>query len=432
MRCSGIHRSLGSHISFVRSIDMDDWKPMHFENMLVIGNKKSNDYYECNKPASVKKPTEFDSAEMVKQYIQDKYVRRKYAAKGEKSPAELLEKERLQKEKKGRTVEKKKKKPKLTLSTTLSDKPIKVGKPVPEVHNQKTESSDEDGNYDLSDDDDFKPSQKAKSVVTTKQTSILSFNFSDDGVESQSSPFEEKKVNVDQYLITADEKVKKKTKKKKTTTKKSKKTTKKKNGMEKLESESESANAESSPYDFIFEDDNKSKKKQSANVSELTEFLSEIGPEAIPQKPLTIDEFEQQLKLNLQMEMFSKPSTPTIVTMSTPVTLTPTATTATTEAVTVESTNEPTKSPPTNEGRPRSASLISLGDKVYEDRIVSQVVEDDSEELDFSSDSEDEMFRSSKQKKKKSVSATETKTKKKKKKTTTTKKTSKKKDVTLL
>lgn len=35
--CSGVHRSLGSHVSFVRSCLMDVWRPEHLERMRLTG-----------------------------------------------------------------------------------------------------------------------------------------------------------------------------------------------------------------------------------------------------------------------------------------------------------------------------------------------------------------------------------------------------------
>ena len=35
LSCSGVHRSLGVHISFVRSVTMDKWKPEELEKMKV-------------------------------------------------------------------------------------------------------------------------------------------------------------------------------------------------------------------------------------------------------------------------------------------------------------------------------------------------------------------------------------------------------------
>lgn len=44
LECSGIHRSLGVHISFVRSVAMDSWSPNQLSIMKAGGNKKLNDY----------------------------------------------------------------------------------------------------------------------------------------------------------------------------------------------------------------------------------------------------------------------------------------------------------------------------------------------------------------------------------------------------
>ncbi|KAI8453254.1 hypothetical protein BY996DRAFT_4583425 [Phakopsora pachyrhizi] len=46
IRCSGIHRSLGSHISKVRSIDLDDWSEEQVKNIREIGNLKSKSIWE--------------------------------------------------------------------------------------------------------------------------------------------------------------------------------------------------------------------------------------------------------------------------------------------------------------------------------------------------------------------------------------------------
>ena len=44
--CSGIHRSLGVHISFVRSTTMDSWKDLELKKMLVGGNAKARAFFE--------------------------------------------------------------------------------------------------------------------------------------------------------------------------------------------------------------------------------------------------------------------------------------------------------------------------------------------------------------------------------------------------
>lgn len=46
IKCSGIHRSLGVHLSKVRSLALDFWNPEHVELMKCIGNKKSWNIFE--------------------------------------------------------------------------------------------------------------------------------------------------------------------------------------------------------------------------------------------------------------------------------------------------------------------------------------------------------------------------------------------------
>lgn len=46
LECSGKHRGLGVHLSFVRSVSMDKWKDSELEKMKVGGNKKARDFFE--------------------------------------------------------------------------------------------------------------------------------------------------------------------------------------------------------------------------------------------------------------------------------------------------------------------------------------------------------------------------------------------------
>jgi stromal membrane-associated protein len=48
LSCSGIHRNLGVHISFVRSFNLDTWKTEQVDKMERLGNAKAkvkNEYY---------------------------------------------------------------------------------------------------------------------------------------------------------------------------------------------------------------------------------------------------------------------------------------------------------------------------------------------------------------------------------------------------
>ncbi|XP_076765578.1 ADP-ribosylation factor GTPase-activating protein 1 [Xylocopa sonorina] len=46
LECSGKHRGLGVHLSFVRSISMDKWKDLELEKMRVGGNKNAREFFE--------------------------------------------------------------------------------------------------------------------------------------------------------------------------------------------------------------------------------------------------------------------------------------------------------------------------------------------------------------------------------------------------
>ncbi|XP_050432916.1 ADP-ribosylation factor GTPase-activating protein 1 isoform X2 [Adelges cooleyi] len=46
LMCSGKHRGLGVHLSFVRSITMDAWKDLELEKMKVGGNKNAKEFFE--------------------------------------------------------------------------------------------------------------------------------------------------------------------------------------------------------------------------------------------------------------------------------------------------------------------------------------------------------------------------------------------------
>ncbi|KAG2382512.1 hypothetical protein C9374_005092 [Naegleria lovaniensis] len=83
LRCAGIHRSLGSHISFVRSAEMDKWDEKHVKLMQLMGNERAREYFEHELPSDKKKPSRLDSTNVVEQFIKDKYVSLKYVPKKE-------------------------------------------------------------------------------------------------------------------------------------------------------------------------------------------------------------------------------------------------------------------------------------------------------------------------------------------------------------
>lgn len=46
LECSGKHRGLGVHLSFVRSITMDKWKDIELEKMKVGGNRRAREFFD--------------------------------------------------------------------------------------------------------------------------------------------------------------------------------------------------------------------------------------------------------------------------------------------------------------------------------------------------------------------------------------------------
>eukprot|EP00548_Thalassiothrix_antarctica_P019336 CAMPEP_0194195138 /NCGR_PEP_ID=MMETSP0154-20130528/75967_1 /TAXON_ID=1049557 /ORGANISM="Thalassiothrix antarctica, Strain L6-D1" /LENGTH=483 /DNA_ID=CAMNT_0038919633 /DNA_START=96 /DNA_END=1547 /DNA_ORIENTATION=- len=79
LECSGAHRRLGVHISFVRSINLDSWKEHEVRMMENGGNKKVNVLFESLLQRSgVQKISSMASGPQRERYIRDKYERRKF------------------------------------------------------------------------------------------------------------------------------------------------------------------------------------------------------------------------------------------------------------------------------------------------------------------------------------------------------------------
>ncbi|GAM22027.1 hypothetical protein SAMD00019534_052020 [Acytostelium subglobosum LB1] len=87
--CSGVHRSLGVHITKVRSLVLDKWEPELFDMMKRIGNNKVNQIFESNVAADRVKPTATCSFEARAKWIRDKYDKRLFVTFIEKPLVEL-------------------------------------------------------------------------------------------------------------------------------------------------------------------------------------------------------------------------------------------------------------------------------------------------------------------------------------------------------
>ncbi|BEJ12811.1 hypothetical protein CspHIS471_0212710 [Cutaneotrichosporon sp. HIS471] len=77
IRCSGIHRAMGTHISKVKSIDLDIWTPEQMDNIQKWGNTRANAYWERHLKAGHVPPDH-----KIESFIRSKYESRRWAMEG--------------------------------------------------------------------------------------------------------------------------------------------------------------------------------------------------------------------------------------------------------------------------------------------------------------------------------------------------------------
>jgi stromal membrane-associated protein len=74
LKCCGVHRSLGTHISKVLSVTLDDWSDHEIDAMIEVGgNTSANSIYEAFLPKGVKKPGPDSGHEERSKFIRSKY-----------------------------------------------------------------------------------------------------------------------------------------------------------------------------------------------------------------------------------------------------------------------------------------------------------------------------------------------------------------------
>nr|XP_046261299.1 stromal membrane-associated protein 1-like [Scatophagus argus] len=78
IRCAGIHRNLGVHISRVKSVNLDQWTSEQIQSIQDMGNTKARQLYEANLPESFRRP---QTDQAVEYFIRDKYEKKKYYSK---------------------------------------------------------------------------------------------------------------------------------------------------------------------------------------------------------------------------------------------------------------------------------------------------------------------------------------------------------------
>ncbi|NXK94223.1 SMAP2 protein, partial [Formicarius rufipectus] len=87
IRCAGIHRNLGVHISRVKSVNLDQWTQEQIQCVQEMGNGKANRVYEAFLPENFRRPQTdqelplslpMEQGGAVESFIRDKYEKKKY------------------------------------------------------------------------------------------------------------------------------------------------------------------------------------------------------------------------------------------------------------------------------------------------------------------------------------------------------------------
>ncbi|KAK3888492.1 hypothetical protein Pcinc_007451 [Petrolisthes cinctipes] len=76
--CATWHRSLGTHVSKVKSLKLDRWDDEQVEGMELNGNVKAKEKYEAHRPACYRVPRHGDPQVLLEQWIRAKYEREEF------------------------------------------------------------------------------------------------------------------------------------------------------------------------------------------------------------------------------------------------------------------------------------------------------------------------------------------------------------------
>ncbi|KVH88028.1 Arf GTPase activating protein [Cynara cardunculus var. scolymus] len=79
IKCSGVHRSLGVHISKILSVNLDEWTEEDVDNVIKLGgNTAVNFKYEASIPDNRRKPQPDSSTDERSDFIRRKYVMQQF------------------------------------------------------------------------------------------------------------------------------------------------------------------------------------------------------------------------------------------------------------------------------------------------------------------------------------------------------------------
>ncbi|CAE1329876.1 SMAP [Acanthosepion pharaonis] len=150
IRCAGIHRNLGVHISKVKSVNLDTWTAEQLAMLMEMGNSRARAVYEANMPDNFRRP-QTDSA--LEAFIRAKYEHKRYIAREWVQPKPSVPKQLLEDEQK----DKKKTRPRPSSMIQLNApsqkheaKESEINQPLKEVAKETKKTSHADDLLNLS------------------------------------------------------------------------------------------------------------------------------------------------------------------------------------------------------------------------------------------------------------------------------------------
>lgn len=89
-KCSGVHRSIGLHITRIKSMKLDSWTLKQLYLMNYVNNQEANLYWEALRPADRERPHQDTTHGALKAFIYDKYVHKKFVNPEGRPPLEPI------------------------------------------------------------------------------------------------------------------------------------------------------------------------------------------------------------------------------------------------------------------------------------------------------------------------------------------------------
>ncbi|XP_066259487.1 stromal membrane-associated protein 1 [Euwallacea similis] len=222
IRCAGIHRNLGVHISKVKSVNLDSWTPEQVVSLQNMGNSRARAVYEANLPDNFRRPQNDSNLES---FIRAKYEHKKYIAREWVPPPlpkvnwqkEIDEEIEKQKRKKKTILEKKVltnvEVPQLPKPANPSPKPSRPVTNTPETkEKQKHNNGNSKDLLSTNGEDCFSsfisavPAQNPAATIkdsAKKEIMVDSTKSEEESFFNQTLPVEKEKVKLDKDSILA-------------------------------------------------------------------------------------------------------------------------------------------------------------------------------------------------------------------------------------